>query len=123
MRPTSVRPEEEGRGAAGVQSGPTRRIGRRRLAVAAAVLPLLTGTVLAASLGAGTSARADGLTASTATKPPDPTSQLEKKRVDSVPTPKLDWYTCSTAYDEGQCASVKLPRDYDRPKGRRSRSG
>jgi pimeloyl-ACP methyl ester carboxylesterase len=44
----------------------------------------------------------------------DKTSAREKKRVDSVPTPKLKWHSCFEGYD---CAEVSLPRDYDRPKG------
>ena len=42
------------------------------------------------------------------------TSALERRRVDSVPTPKLHWYTC---YEGAQCAIVRLPLDYDQPKG------
>jgi pimeloyl-ACP methyl ester carboxylesterase len=44
----------------------------------------------------------------------DQTTQTEAKRVDSVPTPKLGWYKC---YGYAQCATVKLPMDYDHPKG------
>jgi pimeloyl-ACP methyl ester carboxylesterase len=44
----------------------------------------------------------------------DRTTPTEANRVDSVPTPKLGWYTC---YDYAQCATVKLPMDYDHPKG------
>jgi pimeloyl-ACP methyl ester carboxylesterase len=44
----------------------------------------------------------------------DTTSPIEKKRVDSVPTPKLGWYTC---YRTAECATVRLPLDYDQPKG------
>ena len=44
----------------------------------------------------------------------DKTSAREKKRVDSVPTPKLKWATC---FEGLECAEVKLPRDYDKPKG------
>ncbi len=42
------------------------------------------------------------------------TSAIEAKRVDSIPTPKLDWFECYGAY---QCASTRLPVDYDQPKG------
>ena len=42
------------------------------------------------------------------------TSKIEKRRVDSVPTPKLDWYSCYGGLD---CTTVKLPLDYDEPKG------
>ncbi|TYC18877.1 alpha/beta hydrolase [Actinomadura syzygii] len=44
----------------------------------------------------------------------DTTSPVEKKRVDSVPTPKLAWYKC---YEIAECATVRLPLDYDDPKG------
>jgi len=46
--------------------------------------------------------------------PYDKTSAVEAKRVDSVPTPKLGWYNC---YQIAQCATVKLPMDYDQPNG------
>jgi pimeloyl-ACP methyl ester carboxylesterase len=42
------------------------------------------------------------------------TSKTEARRVDSVPTPKLGWYKC---YEIAECATVKLPLDYDQPKG------
>lgn len=42
------------------------------------------------------------------------TSAREAKRVDSVKTPKLHWYAC---YDYAQCATAKLPLDYDHPHG------
>jgi pimeloyl-ACP methyl ester carboxylesterase len=44
----------------------------------------------------------------------DKTSAAEKKRVDSVKTPKLAWYKC---YETAECATVRLPLDYDKPKG------
>ncbi|WP_433466288.1 alpha/beta hydrolase [Spirillospora sp. CA-128828] len=44
----------------------------------------------------------------------DTTSPVEKKRVDRVPTPKLGWYKC---YGDAECATVRLPLDYDDPKG------
>jgi pimeloyl-ACP methyl ester carboxylesterase len=44
----------------------------------------------------------------------DQTSALERKRVDSVKTPKLGWYKC---YDTAECATTRLPLDYDSPKG------
>ncbi|HEX7537810.1 MAG TPA: alpha/beta fold hydrolase, partial [Dermatophilaceae bacterium] len=46
---------------------------------------------------------------------PDRTSVTEARRVDRVPTPRLGWYDC---YDTGaQCATVRLPLDYDQPNG------
>ncbi|MEU5946517.1 alpha/beta hydrolase [Micromonospora sp. NPDC047465] len=44
----------------------------------------------------------------------DRTSPEEARRVDRVPTPDLDWYAC---YDYAECATVRLPLDYDRPNG------
>ncbi|SCL62132.1 TAP-like protein [Micromonospora citrea] len=44
----------------------------------------------------------------------DRTSPEEARRVDRVPTPDLDWYAC---YDYAECATVRLPLDYDKPKG------
>lgn len=34
--------------------------------------------------------------------------------MDAIATPKLSWYRC---YDTAECATVKVPRDYDKPKG------
>jgi pimeloyl-ACP methyl ester carboxylesterase len=42
------------------------------------------------------------------------TSATEKRRVDRIATPRLRWYQC---YDWAQCATVRLPLDYDRPHG------
>ncbi|WP_433230379.1 alpha/beta hydrolase [Actinomadura formosensis] len=42
------------------------------------------------------------------------TSPAEGTRVDRVPTPKLAWYKC---YETAECATVRLPLDYDAPKG------
>ena len=47
-------------------------------------------------------------------KKPATTSAKERKRVDSVKTPKLGWYKC---YGTAECATVRLPLDYDKPKG------
>src|SRR3954467_361519 len=44
----------------------------------------------------------------------DKTSVKERKRVDSVKTPKLGWFRC---YDNAECATTRLPLDYDQPKG------
>ncbi|QIK72338.1 alpha/beta hydrolase [Propioniciclava coleopterorum] len=44
---------------------------------------------------------------------PDVTSALERRRVDTVPTPALDWRPC----EWGECARVRLPLDYDQPRG------
>jgi pimeloyl-ACP methyl ester carboxylesterase len=44
----------------------------------------------------------------------DPTSPVEARRVDRVRTPRLGWYRC---YDYAECATVRLPLDYDDPAG------
>ncbi|MEV6630718.1 alpha/beta hydrolase [Actinoplanes sp. NPDC051470] len=44
----------------------------------------------------------------------DRTSAAEARRVDRVPTPQLDWYSC---YEWAECETVDLPLDYDRPNG------
>jgi pimeloyl-ACP methyl ester carboxylesterase len=46
--------------------------------------------------------------------PADVTSRQEAERVDRVPTPDLQWYAC---YGSAQCATVRLPLDYDEPDG------
>ena len=59
-------------------------------------------------------------TAGSATAAPrqDRTSTREARRVDRVPTPKPDWFDCSTVFLPGdECATVDLPLDYDRPNG------
>lgn len=47
----------------------------------------------------------------------DRTSASERARVDAVPTPTLNWYTC---FDYAQCAVVDLPMDYDNPTGKKT---
>ena len=41
---------------------------------------------------------------------------MEKRRSKAVKTPKLNWYTC---YGYAKCATVKVPLDYDKPKGKK----
>ncbi len=53
-------------------------------------------------------------TAAAAAAVSDRTSATERRRVDSVPTPKLGWYSC---YGWAQCATAEVPLDYDRPRG------
>ena len=50
----------------------------------------------------------------TAASAVDKTSARERQRVDGVKTPKLGWYKC---YDYAECATTRLPLDYDSPKG------
>ncbi|TYB34636.1 alpha/beta hydrolase [Micromonospora sp. AP08] len=75
----------------------------------------LTATGIAGLVLAG-SAFAPAAAAARTPQPPthDRTSAAEARRVDRVPTPKLDWYAC---YDYAECATVRLPLDYDNPKG------
>lgn len=70
---------------------------------------LAVGSSLALTLGLA------GAGITTTASAADKTSQVEKKRVDRVKTPKLDWFECAGAGFE--CATVKVPRDYDQPKG------
>ncbi|WP_131736612.1 alpha/beta hydrolase [Actinomadura roseirufa] len=67
----------------------------------ALLVPAFAGAALADPGGAGVRAG-------------DTTSAAEKNRVDRVPAPKLHWYEC---YDRAECATVRLPLDYDDPKG------
>jgi pimeloyl-ACP methyl ester carboxylesterase len=76
-------------------------LGRRLLATGAAAVVILAGALAPAP-------------ASAAAKKTDRTSAQERKRVDSVKTPKLGWYKC---YDYAECATTRLPLDYDQPKG------
>jgi pimeloyl-ACP methyl ester carboxylesterase len=66
----------------------------------------LAGIVLAA-VGAVPGSAAPAATA-------ERTSTAESRRVDAVPTPKLGWYKC---YEIAECATARLPLDYDQPKG------
>jgi len=78
--------------------------------------------VLMAGLLPGTGAAAAGrataveLTSGAAvrTSTVDVTSVVERRRVDSVPTPTLRWYRCKKF---AECATVRVPLDYDQPKG------
>ena len=47
-------------------------------------------------------------------RPPVTHRQPEARRVDRVPTPKLAWYAC---YGNAECATTRLPLDYDQPRG------
>ena len=80
-----------------------RPIPRRLMAMASAVA--LTAGLL--SVSTAPSAEAAG---------PSPTSKVEKRRSKAVKTPKLDWYKC---YEYARCATVKVPLDYDKPKGKK----
>jgi len=73
-------------------------IGRSLLAVGLAAAVIVAGAVAPAAAAAKV----------------DHTSAQEKKRVDSVKTPHLGWYKC---YGYAECATTRLPLDYDQPKG------
>ena len=75
---------------------------RRLFALASAVA--LTAGLLSVS----TAPAADAATSTT--------SKVEKRRSKAVKTPKLNWYSC---YGYAKCATVKVPLDYDKPKGKR----
>jgi pimeloyl-ACP methyl ester carboxylesterase len=72
----------------------------RRLITAGIAGVMVTG-MLAAPAAAGTPAMSKS-------------SVAERARVDRVATPKPGWYKC---YDTAECATVRLPLDYDQPKG------
>lgn len=42
-----------------------------------------------------------------------PASSVEARRIDRLPTPQLDWTPC----DYGECATMRVPLDYDEPNG------
>ncbi|RGC70894.1 Carboxylesterase A precursor [Micromonospora sp. MW-13] len=80
----------------------------RSLAAAGIAGVVLAGTALAPASAAPTTT-GWGRPATS-----DRTDPVEARRVDRVPTPKLDWYAC---YGYAECATVDLPRDYDAPSG------
>lgn len=49
-------------------------------------------------------------------KKPAKTSAVEKRRSKRVKTPKLSWHRC---YRNAKCATVTVPLDYDKPKGKK----
>ncbi|MFI7517014.1 alpha/beta hydrolase [Micromonospora echinofusca] len=83
---------------------------RRNRSIAAAGIAgiLLAGAAVAPAAAAPSPAAGDRPVTS------DRTSPQEARRVDRVPTPTLDWYAC---YEYAECATVRLPRDYDQPDG------
>ncbi len=80
----------------------------RSIGLAAAVL---AAVVLAMPPGAATT--------STSKQPAhDTTSANEARRVDRVPTPRPDWFDCSSIFGvEAECGTAQLPLDYDKPSG------
>ncbi len=90
---------------------------RYRTARAAVTLIGATALVagpIATSQAAVTEAPPSGATVAAAAKL-DRTSKVEARRVDSVAKPRLSWFSCNQL--GGQCATVKLPLDYDNPRG------
>lgn len=92
------------------------RLVPRRLIAVASAAALAAGLLATPS---GPPARAAGpldtARVSTAAKH-DVTSKRERRRSKAVKTPRLRWYSC---YGYAKCASVKVPRDYDHPKGKK----
>src|SRR5215213_1055454 len=96
--------------------------GRRWTAVAVGVTAVLGVVATAPSAGASPASTAStrstttqlSLTSTARVLATDRTTAKEARRVDSVRTPKLDWYKCYGTY---QCATVRVPLDYDRPHG------
>ncbi|MFG1774893.1 alpha/beta hydrolase [Micromonospora sp. NPDC049048] len=80
----------------------------RSLAAAGIAGVLLAGAAVAPATAAPSPVGGDRPVTS------DRTSPQEARRVDRLPTPTLDWYAC---YDYAECATVRLPRDYDKPNG------
>ncbi|GGN52558.1 peptidase [Actinoplanes lobatus] len=73
---------------------------------------LLIAGVLAAAVATTAAVSVPG--AASAAPKSATTSAAEKRRLDRLPTPKLGWYKC---YQIAECATVKVPLDYDKPKG------
>ena len=93
-----------------------RLVPRRLMALASAVA--LSAGLLAVTSGppAEASPVATSKVSATAKQKAAKTSKKEKKRSKAVKTPKLKWYTC---YGDVKCATVKVPLDYDKPKGKK----
>ena len=75
----------------------------------------ITGALAAAAIGSAAPATpVRGATTYAATSAHDRTSAAEKRRVDGVPTPRIGWFRC---YGSAECATDRLPLDYDEPAG------
>ncbi|HYI59559.1 MAG TPA: alpha/beta hydrolase, partial [Microlunatus sp.] len=88
------------------------RLVPRRLVAVATAAALSAGLL---SVTTGPPAEAAPTVTATAKKMAK-TSKLEKRRSKAVKTPKLKWYSC---YGYAKCATVKVPRDYDKPRGKK----
>lgn len=85
-----------------------------RLLAAGAAGLALAGAMIIAPAPASAAAPSAGVSAAVSAASAR-TSAAERRRVDSVATPKLRWYSC---YGWGQCATAKVPLDYDQPHGK-----
>lgn len=86
-----------------------RRASSRIIAISAAVATALSTAAVGAAAAPVTAESPQG-TATTQAPPPS-----ENKKLDKVATPNLSWFNC---YGGSKCANVKLPLDYDNPKGK-----
>ena len=82
--------------------------------VAAAVQLPARATPAPAPAGPVPTTATRGAAGYSATAGHDRTGKLEKHRVDAVRTPALRWYRC---YSNAECATVRVPLDYDAPHG------
>jgi len=77
--------------------------GRKRRLIAMVSALAVAGCLLPSSGGVVATARTSAFL-----------SAGEAKKIDAIATPKLNWYTC---YQTAECTTVRVPRDYDKPKG------
>ncbi|GAB1691694.1 alpha/beta hydrolase [Krasilnikovia sp. M28-CT-15] len=87
----------------------------RLLAAGAAGMIIAGGLAAPLTAAAAAPAAPPEPTAAAGAAPSAKTSPAEARRVDRVPAPKLDWYSC---YQWAQCATAQVPLDYDNPRGR-----
>ncbi|KGM13451.1 alpha/beta hydrolase [Cellulomonas bogoriensis] len=97
----------------------------RLLTVAFSAAVLVSSTVTASAVprtiepGASGPATADAVGAAPEHRrpgPPPPRASAEARKVDRAPTPRPDWWDCGSIFGVGECATVELPLDYDRPR-------
>ncbi len=89
-------------------------VSRRRAVVGLVAAALVAGLFPAMTLTPAAAEPTAPPAAAPAAPRSDITSATERRRVDRVPAPALRWRTC---YGTAQCATVRLPRDYDKPSG------
>ncbi|MGL5862933.1 MAG: alpha/beta fold hydrolase, partial [Phycicoccus sp.] len=88
---------------------------RRRMTVGTALaVACVVGIPAGAAAESSATSSGTGVPAATTA---DRTSPAEAARVDRVPTPRPDWFSCDPFAEGAECASVPLPLDYDRPDG------